>query len=414
MAANIRSALVLVLSCFVASLSLKSQEAAPIPAIPQLRARGLDPASSQSLLVDAVVTDDKGQPVRGLTRDKFRLLDNNSPVPPVAWQLLTTGTPVSQSPQVLFVLDAINASLPEMARAEAGLESYLQKSSAPLAHRTSILFVSDTPPPAADRPTTGNTPDTAATMALEQRKLFVHRTLTTTDRSALLQALRDYKPGLPRTNNAQGAAVHGDQVRLSLQALSYIASAYTPIKGPKLLVWLGPGWPFLAQSAAKSSEAVFDSVIYFNHTLQEAQITLYSIIPEGVTAGDASSRIGAFEMAQHASSSRSIGAAPPPEIPSDLGDTFYGNFLHGVRNISQSNQNDLDLQVLAIHSGGLVLRKNNDLVAQIEHCVADADAIYVFSYTPAKDAHPDTYHDLAVKTTSTPATVRTLTGFYSR
>ena len=60
----------------------------------------------------------------------------------------------------------------------------------------------------------------------------------------------------------------------------------------------------------------------------------------------------------------------------------------------QSNPNDLDLQVLAFHTGGLVLRKNNDLVAQIERCVSDAAGMYVFAYTPEKGSKPDIYHDL--------------------
>ena len=251
-------------------------------------------------------------------------------------------------------------------------------------------------------------------MALEQKQLFVQRTPMSTERNTLLHALEAHKTGMPRLNDAQGAKINSDKVRLSLQALSYIASAYTSIKGPKLVLWLGPGWPFLAQSSAKSSAPLFDSVVYFTNLLQEAQITLYSISPEGVTAGDTSSEIGSFEMAQRASSSRSFGAAPPPNVPTELNNSAYAAFLDVVRTMAQSNPNDLDVQVLAYHTGGLVLDKNNDLVAQIERCIADASGMYVFSYKPEKSPKPDIFHDLAIETSRSSQPVRTRTGFYAR
>ena len=392
----------------VISIGVHCQETSPIPPAPQLRARSAEQKQDFSVILDAVVLDGKGRPVEGLQQADFSLLDDKKKASQATWQLLARGTPVSQSPQILFVLDAINSSLSDMARNEEALETYLKKGSGPLSQRTTILFVSDAPSPgqqAADKTTI---------MTLAEKKLFVHRTPTTTDRTALVHALQEYRGGMPRTSDAQGSVVNGDRVRLSLQALSYIASAYTPIKGPKLVLWLGPGWPFLAQSAAKSSEQLFDSIIYFTNSLQEAQITLYSITPEGVTAGDNSAEIESFELAERASSNRSIGSSPAPNVPTDLSNSYYGNFLKAVRNIGQSNPNDLDLQVLAFHTGGLVLTKNNDLVAQIERCVADAAAMYIFSYTPEKAAKPDTYHELSIRTARPSDSIRTITGFYTR
>ena len=406
-----RSYLFVVLAvCLITSVSLNGQESAPMSEVPQLRPRGVDQKHETSVLIDAIVLDGKGKPIQGLQQKDFNLLDDKKKIPEASWQLLTSGTPVSQSPQIIFVLDAVNSTLPDVARLEEALDQYLKKGTGPLSQRTSILFVSDAQPKIhASQPQ-----DKAATMALEQKQLFVHRTPMTTDRNTLDHALQDYQAGMSRLTDAQGSTVNSDRVRLSLQALSYIASAYTPVKGPKLVIWLGPGWPFLAQSAAKSSEQLFDSVIYFTNLLQEAQITLYSTSPEGVTAGDTSAETESFELAQRASSNRSIGAPLPPNVPTELGDTYYASFLNGVRTMSQSNPNDLDLQVLAFHTGGLILRKNNDLVAQIERCVADAAGMYVFSYIPEKGFKPDIYHDLEIKASKGTQPVRTITGFYAK
>jgi VWFA-related protein len=411
-------AFILLGTWFTAVALIHGQESSPVAPVPQLRARGVDQKQDASVLMNAVVLDGKGKGVKGLQEQDFNLLDDRKKVPQASWQLLTSGTPVSQSPQIIFVLDAVNSSLPDLARIEDAMEQYLKEGNAPLAQRTTILFVSDAPPQAAasqhspDKAPTSA--DNVTTMALEQKQLSVHRTPTSTDRNALLHALESYKAGMPRLNDAQGATIQSDQVRLSLQALNYIASAYTSIKGPKLVLWLGPGWPFLAKSSAKSSEPLFDSVVYFTSLLQEAQITLYSISPEGVTAGDTSSEMGSFELAQRASSGRSFGAAPPPNVPTELNNSAYAAFLNGVRTMAQSNPNDLAVQVLAFHTGGLVLRRNNDLVAQIERCIADASGMYVFSHKPEKGRKPDIYHDLAIETANGSRRVRTLTGFYAR
>ena len=403
-------ALVILFTSSIAIFPLHGQDNAPITDAPKLRSRGVNQSQDASVLLDSIVLNGKGKPIPGLQQNDFNLFDNKKKIPDASWQLLTSGTPVSQSPQILFVLDAVNSTLPEVARLEEALDQYLKKGNGPLAQRTSILFVSDAPP----KTPASQSQDKATTIAIEQKQLFVHRTPTSTDRNTLEHALQDYQAGMSRMSDAQGSTVNSDRVRLSLQALSYIASAYTPIKGPKLVIWLGPGWPFLAQSAAKSSEQLFDSVIYFTNLLQEAQITLYSISPEGVTAGDTSAETESFELAQRASSNRSIGAPLPPNVPTELGNTYYASFLNGVRTMGQSNPNDLDLQVLAFHTGGLVLRKNNDLVAQIERCVADAAGMYVFSYTPEKGSKPDIYHDLEIKASQGTQPVRTITGFYAK
>ena len=402
--------IIILFTSLTAIVPLRGQGNSPIAAVPQLRSRAVDQKRDTSVLLDAIVLDGKGKPIPGLQQKDFDLLEDKKEIPDASWQLLTSGTPVSQSPQVVFVLDAVNSTLPDVARLEEALDQYLKKGNLPLAQRTSILFVSDAPP----RTPASQPQDKASTIALEQKQLFVHRTPTSTDRSTLEHALHDYQVGMSGISDAQGSTVNSDRVRLSLQALSYIGSAYAPIKGPKLVIWLGPGWPFLAQSAAKSSEQVFDSVIYFTSLLQEAQITLYSISPEGVTAGDISAKTESFELAERASSNRSIGAPLPPNVPTDLGNTYYASFLNGVRTMGQSNPNDLDLQVLAFHTGGLVFRKNNDLVAQIERCVADAAGMYVLSYTPEKGPKPDIYHDLEIRASKGAQPVRTLTGFYAK
>ena len=57
---------------------------------------------------------------------------------------------------------------------------------------------------------------------------------------------------------------------------------------------------------------------------------------------------------------------------------------------------DLNRKMLAIESGGRVLKPSTDLVRQIDDCVGEANAFYTLSFDPAPAVNPDEYHDLKV------------------
>jgi VWFA-related protein len=178
------------------------------------------------------------------------------------------------------------------------------------------------------------------------------------------------------------------------------------------VIWLGPGWPFLARSDAKSSEQLFDSVIYFSDMLRSARMILYSIDPEGVTAKDNSAITEGFLLNSRPSSIRANGHAP--DVPIELSNTYYAEFLKGVKEAKQSNPNDLALQVLAYQSGGLVLQDNNDIEAMIRRCAGDATSLYTLSYVPAHGSGSDVYHELQISLKKSSQPLRTRTGLYAK
>jgi len=291
--------------------------------------------------------------------------------------------------QIIFVLDAVNSSLAELAKSEDAIEDFLRARAGKLEQPTSVLIVSDSEPRGtSSQTTTSNT----NTRALHQRGLFVHQIPPSTDGSVLEQELMKYKVGLHRILDSQADVGQAERVHLSLEALSFITSGASSLPGAKLVIWISPGWPFLARSEAKSSEQLFDSVIYFSNLLRTARIILYAINPEGVTPKDSSAEIEGFLLNSRASAIRANGHAPG--MPTELTDSYYAEYVKGVRTAEQSNPNDLALRVLAYQSGGLVLQNNNDLGAQIRRCTADADALYTLSYTPVHGSGDDVYHEL--------------------
>jgi hypothetical protein len=75
----------------------------------------------------------------------------------------------------------------------------------------------------------------------------------------------------------------------------------------------------------------------------------------------------------------------------------YQDYLKGVKSPRDSDSGDLALKVLATQTGGRVLGPDNDLSAQIDRCVADANSFYRISFDPRLTAHADEYHDLKLE-----------------
>jgi VWFA-related protein len=93
---------------------------------------------------------------------------------------------------------------------------------------------------------------------------------------------------------------------------------------------------------------------------------------------------------------------------------MYQQFLKGVSAPERVDYGDLDLQVLAVQSGGQVLFGSNDLATLIDQCVADASAYYVLSFKPPVAAHPNEYHDLTIQIDKPGLKARTRTGYYAQ
>ena len=312
------------------------------------------------------------------------------------------------SPQLLFVIDTVNTSFLDVARSEDAVEAFLRQGSGQLRQPTSIIVLSDTE---AQSKTQGP-PQTNTTSALHQRQLFVHRIPASQDGNTLAKALVDYKTGLNRILESQGGTGASERVRLSLEALSFIARAEAAVPGVKLTVWLSPGWPFLGRSDAKSSERFFDSVIYFSDLIRTARMVIYSVSPAGLTNQSNSAQTEAFYLASRPGSIQAAGRAP--DVPAEFSDDYYKEFLKGVRTADHSSPNDLALQVLASQSGGLALQQNNDLKTQIQRCAADVAGIITIAYIPPSSVSTDIYHEVEVRLRNPSQALRARTGFYTR
>jgi len=206
----------------------------------------------------------------------------------------------------------------------------------------------------------------------------------TEDGDALLSTLRGIQGSIRMIDPAMGGNGSIERVQRSIQRIAAIAENEAQKPGRKLLIWVGPGWPMLdseryAPPNDRDQQRYFRTIVELTNKLREARIVVYS-----VTGFDPS--LGHSQL--------------------------YRMFLKGVAGPKQAYASDLALKVLVTQTGGLVLGPDNDLVAQIDRCIADANRFYQIAFTPAAE-HPDEYHALRVEVDRPGVTVRTNSAYYA-
>jgi hypothetical protein len=97
-----------------------------------------------------------------------------------------------------------------------------------------------------------------------------------------------------------------------------------------------------------------------------------------------------------------------------VGTNLYKGFLKGVPSALKTSVSNLGMKVLAVQSGGAVYGPDNDMTAQINRCVQDAQAFYTLSFDPPPAVRANEYHDLKVQVSQPGLTARTRTGYYNQ
>jgi VWFA-related protein len=354
-------ALVLFLLSLCATAVLTAQSPAPpAPVTPSSEA----PAAAKPprrITLDLLVTDNSGKPVPGLEPFDFTLLDNNAKQKVLTFHRYESTPTQNDSPvEVIFVLDAVNASLQSMELERQDIVKHLRANGGKLEHPTTIVLLTDT-----------------------DMKIEPHPSRDGNALAASLLANPNPVHSLPPT---MGYALQMERQLYCLTALNKLAVYEASKPGRKMIIWVSHGWPSLANGdglmQAEDLKRVFGSIVLMSRRLREARITLNSIDPRGPVQGENA--------------------------------TYYQAYIKPVFIADRAKSPNLLLQVLATQSGGRVLDISTDLSAEIEMCVSDLAAWYSISYEPPIAAHADEYHSLEIKVSKPGLTVRTTSGYYDQ
>jgi len=309
--------------------------------------------------LDVQVTDVSGKAVGGLGQQDFTLFDNGHPQTVTSFREIG-GSDVSAPSEAILLLDTMNASLEDVVIERQGIDKFLRQNGGHLALPVSIVFLADT---------------------------GVKLNKASQDGNSLAEDLKKLQTPMRVLGSAQGAGGAQDRSQRSLRAMQLLSTYEAARPGRKLLIWVGPGWPLLsrltAELSAQDQRRYFDSIVDMTTALRRAHITLYSVAP--------------LNLAQ-------VSGQNP---------FLYKTYLKGVENPAQADSPNLALQVLALHSGGLVLDKSGDLAGQISLCIADAQSYYEISFDTGEAATSPQYRALQVKLDRTGAQARTNSAYYA-
>ncbi len=327
-------------------------------ALQGIPASGGPAEAARRITIDVAVTDKQGHHVRGMQAQDFTLLDNKQPIKLLGFRAVDSAASSASPVHVVVVIDNINSTFNTVAREREQLGEFLKQDNGQLAHPTSIAVLADTGLKIASG--------------------------SSVDGNALLASFDKINSELRIVGDDTGFYGAAERLEMSLSQLSELASYEATQPGRKLIVTVSPGWPMLdwvgLQADMHERAWIFKSVVGLTNGLREAHITLYSLEP--------------FEL----------GRVDP---------FFYEDYLKGIAKVDQADYPDLSLQVLAAHTGGLVLVTGNGIADEISAAVRDADSYYELTFDAGPGTQPDAYHALAVKIDKAGLTARTTTGYYA-
>lgn len=352
--------------------------------------------------LDVMVTDQAGRSVAGLGRDDFTLLDNGYPQEIVAFRPVFNqhdqpDTPIS----VLLLIDTLDLASNLATFEREQVAKFLRQNGGHLAQPVTIY-------------------------SLENSRFFLLAN-PSRDGNALAKAVEYDKT----IGGSLFVPPSNSPVLAGLRAIGTMATAETLNPGRKLLLWVGPGltgslfshtgtgqYPngifdhidprardvrtlIADRTSPKDREDIFGKIYWFSTLLRHAHISIDTF---SVGEDDETPALAQIPSQQTAAT----------ELPSDRMryTDIWKPFLADAPSAQQASMMDLYKKVLAVKSGGLVLRPEKDLAQQIARCVTNAGSYYTLTFDPPPAAQTHEYHALKVKLSQAGLTVRTTGSYY--
>ena len=311
---------------------------------------------SRTISLDVVVTAKPGEPVTGLEKKDFTLLDDKMPREITSFEAVDAS---KQPVEAILLVDSVNTPYTEVAEERIQIERFLHANGGKLALPTALAVFSDSG---------------VAIQGSYSR-----------DGNGLATALDKYSIGLRAIGRSGGVQGASERLDDSLKALRTLATYESQRPRRNIILWVSPGWPLLSGPGINLSghdqQAIFTEITWLSAALREAQTTVYAVDPLGV--GESMANV-----------------------------YYYQQFLNGVKRSNNVSIGNLGLQVIATQTGGLVLN-STDVATLLQECVADNVAYYRMSFEPPPTETRDVYHQLKVTVAKPDAIAATSTGYYA-
>jgi VWFA-related protein len=301
--------------------------------------------------LDVSVTKADGEPISGLNREDFELLDEGLPQKIMSFHAFSGKSAGPEQPvQVILFVDTLCGiysscmSQADASGAQAAIEAFVRQDNGHLYQPVSIFGISD---------------DGLWTLPHHD----------STDGKSLASDL------------SSGKRIVLNRRPDALRALAFIATAQRRKRGRKVMLWIGPGCgkgTGIFPANHNQGQRTFDPIYWFTTLFREARMSIDEL---------------PVDQEGH--------CAPG-----------YQLYLNGPRTVHDVNDRFLYKKVLAIQSGGSVANDTNDLVAEMNRCLRRALNFYTLSFDPPVAVQPQAYHSLQVRVDTPGSVVHTNTSYY--
>ena len=361
-----------------AALPIRAQSQQSTPATTQ--SQSVIRSNSRLVMLDVVVTDKAGNPVPGLSKDDFKVLEDgqqqqianfetpemhlngNVQAAPVPGSATTNARVASHSitsrPETILVLDELNTASVDASFGWQMLIKYLRKQPATLEEPTAL-------------------------MVLTKRRLA--KIADPTQNTALLIAkAQKIELELPSHSNEGGIQGAADLMLTSLLALDEIALSTADRQTRKNIIWIGTGFPILSAYDVDlvDRDRFLSYVRYTANWMQETRTTMYTIDPRGLPIVE-------------------------PDYISDLAST-------GVGQDFGTTSGELIFESLAPATGGKIYRNRNDVDVALANAATNGATYYTLAYYPDNNDFDGKFRKIQVQIVDRPQlTASTQQGYYA-
>jgi VWFA-related protein len=311
--------------------------------------------TSREIIVDVMVTDANGHPVRGLKRTDFSIEENGKPQPIRSFAEFGAAKPLpahrlpvlppnvytnfqetpATGPVNIILIDALHSNFVDIYHTLQGVSQYLN--GMPQGTQLAIFWLSES--------------------GLHMLRGF------TTDPALLRSAVQTLRIDIGSLQDRYATD------RITIDALNQIAAYVSWIKGRKNLLWFTPGMPIhltrdggYSWSSGSSSDTISDSLFM------------------GASAGPDMGMIHRLMDTYELFSAEQIAVSPID--PSGVVGLDTGPMM---------------AEEVAEQSGGVAYYNNNDLGSLVAEAINDGAHFYTLSYVPPRKKNDGHYHSIKVE-----------------
>ena len=368
-------------------------------------------ANTRAVELDVVVTDKKQEPVTGLGRQLFEVLEDGKPqavdyfeehtakpapqseAPRLPANLYTNmpATPEVDSVNVVLI-DKLNTPLQDQVHVHQQILDFLQKMKPGTKIAIFVMgsklrlihgFTSDSAAlqTALNDPITGDIPEkTEASRsrqddADDQDQADIHAVMMGGSQGRLGTGYSKPREGFSRSQANIAGNQAGERVSMTLTGLEFLARYLAGIQGRKNLIWFSSSFPVSVFPSGREQKGTLGSQSYdpgakeASSLLTQSDVAVYPVNAEGVQMDNATEAAGYNQ--------KSIG-------------TLY----------QQSDQRAMATEAvnqLASDTGGKAFYNTNDLAGALTHAIDDGAHYYTLVYTPANKKMDGGYRRIEVR-----------------